>query len=51
MEQAHQALAAMFTGHQRRAIFQRGPAFRRQHRVRLGQDLPVDGDVLGHGKT
>src|SRR5439155_11905196 len=51
MKQAYHTLAAMFAGYQRRSILQRGPAFRRQHRVRLGEHLPVDGDVLRHGKT
>ena len=41
----------MFAGYQRRSILQRGPAFRCQHRVRLGEHLPVDGDILRHGET
>ena len=44
-------LAAMFAGYQRRAILQRGPALGRQHRIRFGEHLPVDGDVLRHGET
>ena len=51
MEQADHALAAMFAGDQRRAVFQRGPALGREHRIRFGQHLPVDGDVLRHGKA
>ena len=51
MKQGHDTLAAMFAGHQRRSIFQRGPAFRRQHRIRLGEHLAVDGDVLRHRQT
>jgi hypothetical protein len=46
MKQGHDTLAAMLAGDQRRSIFQRGPAFRRQHRIRFGEHLPVDGDVL-----
>ena len=51
MEQADNALAAMLAGHQRRAVFQRRPGLGREHRIRLGQHLPVHGDVLGHGKA
>ena len=51
MEQADHALAAMLAGDQRRAVFQRGPAPLRQRRIRFGQHLPVDGDVLRHGKA
>ena len=51
MEQADDALAAMFAGDQRRAVFQRRPALGREHRVGLGQHLPVHGDVLWHGKA
>ena len=51
MKQADQALAAMFAGDQWRAIFERGPALGRQHRVGFGQHLPVHRDVLGHGKA
>ena len=38
----------MFTGDERRAIFQESPALGREHRVGFGQYLPVDGDVFGH---
>ena len=41
----------MFAGHQRRAVFQRGPGSGRQRGIRFGQHLPVDGDVLRHGKA
>ncbi|MGY4335499.1 hypothetical protein ACVWW3_000405 [Bradyrhizobium sp. LM2.9] len=47
VEQADHALAAMLTGHQRRAVFQRRPALGGEHGVGLGQHLAVYGDVLG----
>src|SRR3954454_6963060 len=46
MKQADDAFTTMLAGHQRRSIFQRGPAFRRQHRIRFGKHLAADGDVL-----
>ena len=51
MKQADNALAAMFAGDQRRAVFQRRPALGRQHRIRFGEHLAVDGDVLRHWET
>ena len=51
MKQGHDSLAAMLARHQRRSVFQRGPALRRQYRIRFGEHLPVDGDVLRHPET
>ena len=48
MEQREQPLAAMLAGDQRRAIFQRGPAPGRKHRIGFGEHLPAHRDVLGH---
>ncbi len=48
VEQADEALAAMLAGHERRAVFQRGPALGGEHGVGLGQHLAAHGDVLGH---
>ena len=48
MKQRHNALAAMFTRHQRRSIFQRCPTLRNQRRIRFGEHLAADGDILRH---
>ena len=48
---AEQSLAAMLAGDQRRAVFERGPAPGRKHRIGLGQHLPAHGDVLRHGEA
>ena len=41
----------MLAGDERRAVFQRSPALGGEHRIGLGQNLPVHGDVLGHGEA
>ena len=51
MEQADQSLAAMLAGHERRAVFQRGPAPGREHGIGFGEHLPAHGDVLGHDEA
>src|SRR4051794_25446794 len=51
MKQAHNTLATMFAGHQRRSIFERGPTSGRQRGIRLGENLAADGDVLWHGEA
>ena len=51
MKQADHPLAAVLARHQRRTIFQRGPALGREHGIGFGEHLPVDGDVLGHRKA
>src|SRR5205814_8811392 len=51
MKQANDALAAMFACHQRRSVFQRGPGFRGQYRIGLGEHLSRDGDVLWYAEA
>ena len=48
MEQHQQSLAAALRGDQRRAVGERRPGAVGELRIRLGQHLAVDGDVVRH---
>ncbi len=51
MEQHDAPLAARLGGHERRAVGEPRPGARSQARDRLGQHLPLDGHLLGHGEA
>ncbi len=49
VEQHDQALAAPCRGDERSAVGERRPGVLAERRIRLGQHLPADGHVIGHG--
>ena len=51
MEQGDHTPVAMFAGHQRRAVGERGPASRGQRRIGFGQHLARDRNILRHGEA
>jgi hypothetical protein len=50
MEEGDEALAALLAGYERRSIAKRRPAFGGQRRIRFGQHLTGDRDVLSDRK-